>query len=374
MGLNHFDNKGNAVMVDVSDKDITERIATAEGKIKMNNTAMEAVVNGTSKKGDVLNVARVAGIMAAKKTFEIIPMCHLLMLTKCSVDFEVKKNYVVAKCTVKTKGKTGVEMEALTGVNVALLTIYDMLKAVDRSMEITDIKLLYKNGGKSGEYKVMIICNGVSYSSLTECLEIQKGITSFVGGGGKSTIIKKISEEIKNSVIVTTTTHIYAPKLYYNSVDDAKNAIKSEHIITVGNNCGNNKLEMAIEPYVLESIADFILVEADGSRRLPLKVPATNEPVIPRGNKKTVLICGIDALNNRIIDICHRAEETAKFLNKDIYEKVDIIDIAKILNFAYSNIDCAVINKVDNDIDYNNALKISEYVNKKLVICGGLNI
>jgi cyclic pyranopterin phosphate synthase len=154
MGLNHFDNKGNAVMVDVSDKDITERIATAEGKIKMNNTAMEAVVNGTSKKGDVLNVARVAGIMAAKKTFEIIPMCHLLMLTKCSVDFEIEKNYVVAKCTVKTKGKTGVEMEALTGVNVALLTIYDMLKAVDRSMEITDIRLLYKNGGKSGEYKV----------------------------------------------------------------------------------------------------------------------------------------------------------------------------------------------------------------------------
>ena len=154
MGLNHFDNKGNAVMVDVSDKDITERIATAEGKIKMNNTAMEAVVNGTSKKGDVLNVARVAGIMAAKKTFEIIPMCHLLRLTKCSVDLEGKKNYGVAKGTVKTKGKTGVEMEALTGVNVALLTIYDMLKAVDRSMEITDIRLLYKNGGKSGEYKV----------------------------------------------------------------------------------------------------------------------------------------------------------------------------------------------------------------------------
>ena len=154
MGLNHFDNKGNAVMVDVSDKDITERIATAEGKITMNKTAMEAVVNGTSKKGDVLNVARVAGIMAAKKTFEIIPMCHLLMLTKCSVDFEVEKEYVLAQCTVKTKGKTGVEMEALTGVNVALLTIYDMLKAVDRSMEITDVRLLYKNGGKSGEYKV----------------------------------------------------------------------------------------------------------------------------------------------------------------------------------------------------------------------------
>lgn len=154
MELNHFDKKGNAVMVDVSDKDITERIATAEGKIKMNNTAMEAVVNGTSKKGDVLNVARVAGIMAAKKTFEIIPMCHLLMLTKCSVDFEIQENYIIAKCTVKTNGKTGVEMEALTGVNVALLTIYDMLKAVDRSMEITDVRLLYKNGGKSGEYKV----------------------------------------------------------------------------------------------------------------------------------------------------------------------------------------------------------------------------
>ena len=154
MGLNHFDNKGNAVMVDVSDKDITERIATAEGKIKMNKTAMEAVVNGTSKKGDVLNVARVAGIMAAKKTFEIIPMCHLLMLTKCSVDLKEEKEYVLAQCTVKTKGKTGVEMEALTGVNVALLTIYDMLKAVDRSMEITDVRLLYKNGGKSGEYKV----------------------------------------------------------------------------------------------------------------------------------------------------------------------------------------------------------------------------
>lgn len=220
----------------------------------------------------------------------------------------------------------------------------------------------------------MIICNGVSYGSLTECLEIKKGITSFIGGGGKSTIIKRISEEIKNSVIITTTTHIYAPKLYYNNITDAQNAIINEHIITVGKNCGNNKLEMAVEPHMLKDIANFVLVEADGSRRLPLKVPATNEPVIPRGNKKTVLICGIDALNNRIIDICHRAEETAKFLNKDIYEKVDIIDIAKILNFAYSNIDCVIINKVDNNIDYNNAVGISKYVNSKVVICGGLNI
>ncbi len=220
----------------------------------------------------------------------------------------------------------------------------------------------------------MIICNGVSYGSLTECLEIKKGITSFIGGGGKSTIIKRISEEIKNSVIITTTTHIYAPKLYYNNITDAQNAIINEHIITVGKNCGNNKLEMAVEPHMLKDIADFVLVEADGSRRLPLKVPANNEPVIPKGNGKTILVCGIDALNNRIIDVCHRAEKTAEFLGKSVNERVEILDVAKILNFAYSNIDCAVINKVDNDIDYNNALKISEYINKKVVICGGLSI
>ncbi len=152
MNLNHFDEKGNAVMVDVSNKDITSRIATASGIIKMNNEAIELVKKGTSKKGDVLNVARVAGIMASKKTFEIIPMCHILLLTKCSIDFEINENFVKAICTVKTNGQTGVEMEALTGVNVSLLTIYDMLKAVDRTMEITNVKLEYKNGGKSGEF------------------------------------------------------------------------------------------------------------------------------------------------------------------------------------------------------------------------------
>lgn len=219
----------------------------------------------------------------------------------------------------------------------------------------------------------MIICNGVNYDSLSECLDIKKGITSFVGGGGKSTIIKRISEEIKNSVIITTTTHIYAPKLYYTNIADAQNAIKSEHIITVGKNCGNNKLEMAVEPYILVNIADFVLVEADGSKRLPLKVPANNEPVIPKENRKIILVCGIDALNNRIIDVCHRAEKTAEFLGKDINERIEILDIAKILSSAYSNIDCAIINKVDDNIDYNNALEISKYVNSKVVICGGLN-
>lgn len=219
----------------------------------------------------------------------------------------------------------------------------------------------------------MIICNDISYDSLSECLGIQKGITSFVGGGGKSTIIKKISEEIKNSVIITTTTHIYAPKIYYNNINDIINAIKSKHIITVGNYCGDGKLEMAYEPFILKDIADFVLVEADGSKRLPLKVPSINEPVIPKENTKTILVCGIDALDNRIIDICHRAEKTAKFLNKSIYEKVDVMDIAKILNYAYSDIDCAVINKVENDADYNNAMKISKYVKSKVVICGGLN-
>lgn len=155
MSLNHFDNNGNSVMVDVTDKDVTQREAIAQGIIKMNSIAFDHIKNGTAKKGDVLNVARIAGIMAAKKTFELIPLCHLLMLTKCTIDFEMGENFVKAICTVKTAGKTGVEMEALTGVNIALLTIYDMLKAVDRAMEITDVRLLYKNGGKSGEYNRM---------------------------------------------------------------------------------------------------------------------------------------------------------------------------------------------------------------------------
>mgnify|MGYP000689491975 CR=1 FL=1 len=124
MEWNHFDENGNAVMVDVSEKEITERIAVASGKIRVNDAVMSAIVNHTAKKGDVLTVARVAGIMGTKQTSNLIPMCHPLCLNKCTVDFEVKEteNIIKALCTVKVSGKTGVEMEALMGVNVALLT------------------------------------------------------------------------------------------------------------------------------------------------------------------------------------------------------------------------------------------------------------
>ncbi|MBE6894401.1 MAG: cyclic pyranopterin monophosphate synthase MoaC [Ruminococcaceae bacterium] len=152
--LSHFDTQGNAIMVDVSDKAETTRTAVASGIIKVNDAVMEAVVNKTVQKGDVLGVARVAGIMAAKQTPHLIPMCHPLLLSKCSVDFDVDQqhNTIKASCTVKIKGQTGVEMEALTGVSVALLTVYDMCKAIDKRMEITDIHLEYKAGGKSGEF------------------------------------------------------------------------------------------------------------------------------------------------------------------------------------------------------------------------------
>lgn len=155
MGFNHFDENGNAVMVDVSDKEITERIAVASGKIHVNREVMEAIVNHTAKKGDVLTVARVAGIMATKQTSSLIPMCHPLCLNKCTVEFEVdEENGIIQTwCTVKVSGKTGVEMEALMGVNVTLLTIYDMCKAMDRGMEITDIHLKKKDGGKSGLFE-----------------------------------------------------------------------------------------------------------------------------------------------------------------------------------------------------------------------------
>lgn len=153
--LNHFDEKGNAVMVDVSGKQETQRIAIAKGKIKVNREVMQAIVTGASKKGDVLGVARVAGIMATKQTAQLIPMCHTLLLQKCSVDFEVREQdlEVIATCLVKTTGQTGVEMEALTGVSVTLLTIYDMCKALDKEMEITDIHLVEKQGGKSGHFR-----------------------------------------------------------------------------------------------------------------------------------------------------------------------------------------------------------------------------
>ena len=152
--LTHFDEKGNAVMVDVSEKEVTSRVAVASGKIRVNAKVMEAVKNGTSKKGDVLGVARVAGIMGVKRTSELIPMCHPLPIQKCSVDYELDETngIIRAFCTVKTEGKTGVEMEALTGVQVTLLTIYDMCKAIDKHMVMSNIHLVEKTGGKSGDF------------------------------------------------------------------------------------------------------------------------------------------------------------------------------------------------------------------------------
>jgi cyclic pyranopterin phosphate synthase len=153
--LTHFDESGNAAMVDVTNKAETQRVAVAAGSIRMNEAAFAAIKDGTADKGDVLGVARVAGIMAAKRTAELIPLCHPLMLTKVSVDFEMRPDdlTVDAVCTAKLSGKTGVEMEALTGATVALLTIYDMCKAVDKGMTMTDIRLMEKSGGKSGHYQ-----------------------------------------------------------------------------------------------------------------------------------------------------------------------------------------------------------------------------
>lgn len=153
MELTHFNKEGRAKMVDVTDKDITCREAVAEGIIYMNEQTIQAVIDGNIKKGDVLSVAQVAGIMAAKKTSDVIPMCHPLMLTGVDISFDVKKTGIVIKATVKCKGETGVEMEALTAVSTAALTIYDMCKAVQKDMVIGEIKLLEKIGGKSGHYK-----------------------------------------------------------------------------------------------------------------------------------------------------------------------------------------------------------------------------
>ena len=154
MEFTHFDDNGNAYMVDVTDKDITERVATAQGSIHVSRDAMDAILQRKVKKGDVLTVAQVAGIMGTKKTSELIPMCHPLMLTNSKVTFEVDEasNTITAFCTVRLTGRTGVEMEALTGVSTALLTIYDMCKAIDKRMVIDDIHLAQKSGGKSGEF------------------------------------------------------------------------------------------------------------------------------------------------------------------------------------------------------------------------------
>ncbi len=154
MNLNHFDAHGNAIMVDVGEKPTTAREATAEGSIRMNAAAFAAVQNGTAKKGDVLGTARIAGILAAKRTAELIPLCHILPLTYCGITFALQEDALEVRvlCTVRCDGKTGVEMEALQGVSTALLTIYDMCKAVDRAMEIRNMRLLHKSGGASGTY------------------------------------------------------------------------------------------------------------------------------------------------------------------------------------------------------------------------------
>jgi len=152
--LTHFDAEGQAVMVDVTDKAETEREAIAKGRIHVSPDVMKAILEGTAKKGDVLGTARIAGIMGVKRTSDLIPLCHPLMLGKCSVDFNILEAQceIEAVCTAKLRGQTGVEMEALTGVSVALLTIYDMCKAIDKRMEITGIHLAKKTGGKSGTF------------------------------------------------------------------------------------------------------------------------------------------------------------------------------------------------------------------------------
>ena len=154
----HFDDKGNAYMVDVSDKEITRRTAVARGKIHVSREVMEAVQGRRIKKGDVFTVAQVAGIMGTKRTSELIPMCHPLSLTNASVTFDVDEDggEITVSCKAVTDGKTGVEMEALTGVSVALLTIYDMCKAIDKRMRISDIHLVEKSGGKSGDFTYIL--------------------------------------------------------------------------------------------------------------------------------------------------------------------------------------------------------------------------
>tara|TARA_Y100000588_G_scaffold347339_1_gene396073 strand:+ start:1127 stop:1600 length:474 start_codon:yes stop_codon:yes gene_type:complete len=152
--LNHFDSDGKAIMVDVGAKPITERTASAEANIVMSSETLLMIKEGGHKKGDVLGVARLAGIMAAKKTSTLIPLCHPLALTSITVDLEciLEENLVKVISTCKLSGQTGVEMEALTSASIAALTIYDMCKSVDRSMKITDVHLLHKSGGKSGTF------------------------------------------------------------------------------------------------------------------------------------------------------------------------------------------------------------------------------
>ncbi|MCK0119722.1 cyclic pyranopterin monophosphate synthase MoaC [Loktanella sp. F6476L] len=153
--LNHFDADGQAHMVDVSDKPVTDRIATAQSWIKMTPQTLELIKQGTAKKGDVLGIARLAGIMAAKKTSDLIPLCHPLPITKVTVDLTPDDTLpgVQITATVKTSGQTGVEMEALTAASTAALTVYDMVKAVQKDMEIGGVRVTLKDGGKSGRFE-----------------------------------------------------------------------------------------------------------------------------------------------------------------------------------------------------------------------------
>jgi cyclic pyranopterin monophosphate synthase len=153
--LTHIDASGEARMVDVSAKEETARVAIAEGRVAMAAATLQTILSGNAKKGDVLGAARIAGIMAAKKTHELIPLCHPLLLTKVSVDIapDAALPGLIVRAEVRTRGQTGVEMEALTAVSVACLTIYDMAKSVDRAMRIEDMRLISKSGGKSGEWR-----------------------------------------------------------------------------------------------------------------------------------------------------------------------------------------------------------------------------
>lgn len=155
MPLTHFDAQGQAHMVDVSDKAVTDRVAVAEGHIRMARETFDIISEGRAKKGDVLGIARLAGIMGAKKTPDLIPLCHPLPVTKVAIELTLDPDLpgVRIEATVKTSGQTGVEMEALTAVSTAALTVYDMTKAVDKAMEIGGIRVLLKDGGKSGRYE-----------------------------------------------------------------------------------------------------------------------------------------------------------------------------------------------------------------------------
>jgi cyclic pyranopterin monophosphate synthase len=151
--LSHLDDKGQAHMVDVSDKAITSRTAIARARVFMQASTLQLIQSGNAKKGDVLATARIAGIQAAKKTSDLIPLCHPLMISKVTIEFTLAESHIDVEALVKVEGKTGVEMEAMTACSVACLTLYDMVKAVDRGIVISDLKLIEKSGGKSGTFK-----------------------------------------------------------------------------------------------------------------------------------------------------------------------------------------------------------------------------